>query len=108
MERARAYDYICGKTRLTSVKALTLAVTKTSVKGQLVIPQEIRRELGIKEGQLMLVYSAGDRIILKKVEAPEPGLLEMLAGPLRAEAKRRGIKRGDVERAIREVRGKKG
>ncbi|MFH1821989.1 MAG: AbrB/MazE/SpoVT family DNA-binding domain-containing protein [Methanobacteriota archaeon] len=87
---------------------MTLAVTKTSVKGQLVIPQEIRRELGIEEGQLMLVYSAGDRIILKKIEAPEPGLLSMLAAPLRTEAKRRGIKRKDVERAIREVRGKTG
>ena len=108
MEKARAYDYICSKTRLTSVKALTLAVTKTSVKGQLVIPKEIRRELGIKEGQLMLVCSAGDRIILKKIEAPEPGLLQMLAEPLRAEAKRRGIKRRDVERAVREIRGKTG
>jgi len=83
---------------------MTLAVTKTSVKGQLVIPQKIRRELGIKDGQLMLVYAAGDRIILKKVEAPEPGLFSMLAEPIRAKAKERKITRKDVERAIREVR----
>jgi AbrB family looped-hinge helix DNA binding protein len=84
---------------------VTLAVTKTSVKGQLVIPQEIRRELGIKDGQLMLVYAAGDRIVLKKVEAPEPGLFSMLAEPIRAKARERRIIRKDVERAIREIRG---
>jgi len=81
-----------------------LAVTKTSVKGQLVIPQEIRRELGIGDGQLMLVYAAGDRIILKKVEAPEPGLFSMLTESIRAKAKEQKITRRDVERAIREVR----
>lgn len=86
------------------MRYVTLAVTKTSVKGQLVIPQKIRQELGIKEGQLMLVYAAGDRIILKKVEAPEPGLFSMLAEPIRAKAKERKITRKDVERAIREVR----
>lgn len=90
------------------VKFVTLAVTKTSVKGQLVIPQKIRRELGIKEGQLMLVYAAGDRIILKKVEAPEPGLFSMLAEPIRAKARERKIKRKDVERAIRGIRGRAG
>ncbi|MGC8816517.1 MAG: AbrB/MazE/SpoVT family DNA-binding domain-containing protein [Candidatus Hadarchaeum sp.] len=84
---------------------MTLAVTKTSIKGQLVIPKEIRRELGIKEGQLMLVYAAGDRIILKKVEAPEPGLFSMLAEPIRAKARERRVTRKDVERAIREIRG---
>jgi AbrB family looped-hinge helix DNA binding protein len=85
---------------------MTLAVTKTSVKGQLVIPQKIRQELGIKDGQLMIVYSAGDRIILKKVKEPEPGLFSMLAEPIRAKVKKRKITRRDVERAIREVRGR--
>jgi len=83
---------------------MTLAVTKTSVKGQLVIPQKIRRELGIKDGQLMLVYSVGDRIVLKKVKEPEPGLFSMLVEPIRAKVKERKITRRDVERAIREVR----
>ena len=87
---------------------MALAVTKTSVKGQLVIPKEIRRELGIKDGQLMLVYSAGDRIILKKVKEPEPGLFSMLAKPIRMKAKERRITRKDVERAIREARGRVG
>lgn len=83
---------------------MTLAVAKTSVKGQLVIPQKIRRELGIKEGQLMLVYAAGDRIVLKKVEKLEPGLFSMLTEPIRKKIKGREITRKDVDRVIREVR----
>ena len=86
------------------MRYVTLAVTKTSVKGQLVIPKKIRRDLGIKDGQLMLVYAAGDRIILKKVEAPEPGLFSMLAEPIREKAKEQKITRKDVERAIGEIR----
>ena len=83
---------------------MTLAVTKTSVKGQLVIPQKIRQALGIKDGQLMLVYAAGDKIILRKVEAPELGLFSMLAEPIRVRVKERKITRKDVERAIKEIR----
>ena len=83
---------------------MTLAVTKTSVKGQLVIPKNIRRELGIKDGQLMLVFAAKDRIILKKLEAPEPGMFEVLAAPLREKAKELKFTRRDVERIIQEVR----
>ncbi len=86
---------------------MTLAVTKTSVKGQLVIPQKIRQELGIRDGQLMLVYAAGDRIILKKVEAPESDIFSVLAAPVRAKIKRLGITRKDVGRAIQEVRKRK-
>jgi len=86
---------------------MTLAIAKTSVKGQLVIPQKIRQELGIKKGQLMLVYAAGDRIVMKKVEAPEPGLFSMLAEPIRARVKERKITRKDVERAITEIRRRK-
>ncbi|MEM2866427.1 MAG: AbrB/MazE/SpoVT family DNA-binding domain-containing protein [Candidatus Hadarchaeales archaeon] len=48
----------------------------------MVIPKEIRQEFEIKEGKLMLVYAAGDRIILKK-EAPEPGLFSLLVRPIR-------------------------
>lgn len=86
------------------MRYMTLAVTKTSVKGQLVIPQKIRRELKIKDGQLMLVYATGDRIILKKLGEPEPGLFSILAEPIRVKAEKRKITRKDVERAIQEVR----
>jgi len=43
-------------------------VTTISEKGQVVIPQSIRKELKIKPKNKFLVYGKGDTIILKKLE----------------------------------------
>ena len=45
-------------------------ITTISEKGQVVIPQSIRKELGIKSKNKFLVYGRGDTIILKKLELP--------------------------------------
>ncbi len=46
-------------------------VTVVSSKGQVVIPQEIRRRLGITPKTKMLVYGYRDAVILKKIEVPD-------------------------------------
>ncbi|MGA2680188.1 MAG: AbrB/MazE/SpoVT family DNA-binding domain-containing protein [Candidatus Bathyarchaeia archaeon] len=46
-------------------------VTTISEKGQVVIPQSIRRELGIKPKTKFLVYGRGDTVIMKKLELPD-------------------------------------
>lgn len=46
-------------------------VTTISEKGQVVIPQSIRRELGINPKNKFLVYGRGDTIIMKKLELPD-------------------------------------
>ena len=48
-----------------------LEVTTMSEKGQVVIPQSIRRELGIKPKTKFLVYGRGDTVIMKKLELPD-------------------------------------
>jgi AbrB family looped-hinge helix DNA binding protein len=45
-------------------------VTTISEKGQVVIPQSIRKKLGIKPKNKFLVYGRGDTIIMKKLELP--------------------------------------
>ena len=45
-------------------------ITSLSSKGQVVIPQSIRKELGIKPKNKFLVYGRGDTIIMKKLELP--------------------------------------
>ncbi len=45
-------------------------VTTISEKGQVVIPQSIRRELGIKPKNKFLVHGRGDTIVMKKLELP--------------------------------------
>jgi AbrB family looped-hinge helix DNA binding protein len=46
-------------------------VTTISEKGQIVIPQSIRKELGIKPKTKFLVYGKGDTVIMKKLDLPD-------------------------------------
>ncbi len=45
-------------------------ITKVSSKGQLVIPQDIRERLKIKEGSMFAVACCGGTLVLKKIENP--------------------------------------
>lgn len=44
-----------------------IAATKLSSKGQVVIPREIRKQLGLREGDTLIIASHGDTLILKKL-----------------------------------------
>lgn len=46
-------------------------VTTISEKGQVVIPQSIRKELKIKPKTKFLVFGMGDTVIMKKLELPD-------------------------------------
>ena len=46
-------------------------VTTISEKGQVVIPQSIRKQMGIKAKNKFLVYGKGNTIIMKKLEIPD-------------------------------------
>lgn len=44
-------------------------IVQSDKRGQIVIPKDIREELGLEEGSAFWVYSVGDEgILLKKVE----------------------------------------
>ena len=43
-------------------------LTKASSKGQVVIPTDIRKKLGIKEGSVFAVSARKDMIVLKKLD----------------------------------------
>jgi AbrB family looped-hinge helix DNA binding protein len=49
------------------------AHVKVTRKGQVTIPLAIRRALGIREGDILVVREEGGRVILEKVGLPEPG-----------------------------------
>lgn len=44
-----------------------ITATKLSSKGQVVIPKEIRKQLGLREGDTLIIASHGDILILKKL-----------------------------------------
>lgn len=46
-------------------------VTTISEKGQVVIPQSLRKELGIKPRTKFLVFGRGDTVIMKRLELPD-------------------------------------
>ena len=46
-------------------------VTIVSEKGQVVIPQNIRKKLGIEPKTKLLIYGYQDAVIMKKLEVPD-------------------------------------
>ncbi len=82
---------------------MPISVTRTSSKGQVVIPKEIRDDLGLEKGTLLLTYTTGDRIVLKKLSEPEKGIFAEITEPIREKIKKLGIEKEDIEEAINEA-----
>ena len=80
------------------------ATTRLSSKGQVVIPEEIRNDLGLSAGDQFVVIGEGDAVILKSLTPPKIDEFSKLLGQARSAAKRAGIKRADVKSAIVNVR----
>ena len=81
-----------------------IGTTKLSSKGQVVIPEDVRRELGLEPGAQFVVLGEGDVVILKKIEAPDRREFLALAAKVRRQAWRAGMKRSDVKKTVRKVR----
>ena len=47
-----------------------VCTTKMSVKGQVVIPEEIRKRVGLNAGDRFVVVGEGDAIVLKRLVSP--------------------------------------
>lgn len=84
-----------------------LTVTTISPEGQLVIPQDICRQMGLKSGSQYLVMGQKDVIILKAVMPPSMEEFDDLIAEARKQAKRAGLKRSDIAAAIEKVRSRK-
>jgi AbrB family looped-hinge helix DNA binding protein len=78
--------------------------TKMSSKGQVVIPEKIRQQLGLEPGAQFVVVGEGDVVILKRLSRPDIEDLEDLLAEARAAARRSGMKRSDIAEAIAAVR----
>jgi AbrB family looped-hinge helix DNA binding protein len=85
----------------------TLATTRMSSKGQVVIPESIRKQLKLEEGAQFIVVGNDDVIILKAIAVPDLGEFDALIQKARKQAKESGLKQKDIEAAIAKVRGHK-
>ena len=83
-----------------------LSTTKMSSKGQVVIPEEIRRRLKLKAGSQFVVVGNKDTVILKTISPPAMEDFEELLAEAREKARKAGMKRSDISAAIKKARAK--
>lgn len=72
-----------------------------SSRGQVCIPADIREDMGLEEGSKVLFFLADDSLIIKKVDI---GTFAEITRPLKADAKKAGLKEPDVEGIISRLR----
>lgn len=89
------------------LKMPRLATTKMSSKGQIVIPEEVRKRLGLKPGSQFVVVANKDVVILKAISPPSMKEFDDLIAEARRQAKQTRMKRSDVTAATSKVRGRK-
>jgi AbrB family looped-hinge helix DNA binding protein len=80
------------------------ATTKLSSRGQVVIPEEIRSRLGLKEGTQFVVIAEGDTVLFKVLQPPSFGEFKALLSRAQKAARKAGMKPSDIEAAIKKVR----
>ena len=83
------------------------ATTKLSSKGQVVIPEDIRKRLGLEAGAQFVVVGEGDVVVLKALKAPRMAEFKALLDEAQKSAEAAGLTPEEIERAIREVRANK-
>jgi len=83
-----------------------VATTKMSSKGQVVIPENIRKQLNLKAGAQFVVVGEKDVVILKSISPPSIDEFDNLIAEARKKAKKAGIKKSDINAAILKTRGK--
>ena len=81
-----------------------LATTKMSSKGQVVIPEDIRKQLRLKPGSRFVVVGDGDVVILKEITPPSMAEFDRLIAEARRRARQAGMKKSDIRRALLVVR----
>lgn len=83
-----------------------LATTKMSSKGQVVIPENIRKRLKLKAGSQFVVVGDEDVVILKAISAPSMEEFDALIAEARKQAREAGLKKADIAAAIARARGR--
>jgi AbrB family looped-hinge helix DNA binding protein len=84
-----------------------LATTKMSSKGQVVIPEDIRKRLNLKAGSQFVVMGEDGVVILKAIEAPSMKDFDALISEARKQARQAGLKRSDIAAAVAKARAHK-
>ena len=85
----------------------TVATTKMSSRGQIVIPEEIRNALHLKVGTRFVVIGEGDVVVLKTISPPSSTEFKEMILKAREAAYEVGMTPEDIKKVIGEVRSEK-
>ncbi len=80
------------------------ATTTLSSKGQVVIPEEIRAQLGLEPGAQFVVIADRDVVIFKLLEPPSLKEFAALVSRARKVAKQSEMTQADIATAVKKVR----
>ena len=82
----------------------TVSTTKMSSKGQVVIPEKIRKSLSLESGTQFIVLGEDDVIVLKTILPPSVSEFDSVVNRAREQAKAAGMVPEDITAAIRQSR----
>ncbi len=83
-----------------------METTSMSVKGQVVIPNKIRKALGLKPNSKLVILQDGSNILLKPIEEPKIKDFKNLIAMGDEISEKLNLKRKDIGRVIKETRNK--
>lgn len=94
-----------SKIHLTHGASMSLEFTRLSEKGQVVIPNEMRKKMKLKEGTRFVILGLHDTIVLRKLEVSEERLrLKQLLLKARQKAEKIGFSQAEIERMLESSR----
>jgi AbrB family looped-hinge helix DNA binding protein len=82
----------------------SVATTKMSSRGQVVIPEAVRIRLGLGAGTQFVVSGEGDVVVLKKLSPPSMAEFDAIVARARSEARATKLKKSDVAESLRRAR----
>lgn len=82
----------------------TLFTTKMSSRGQVVIPEDIRKLMKLEKGAQFVVLSEGDAILLKQLTPPSLDQFNRLLTLAREQVEKSGFRKQDLDEAIERAR----
>jgi AbrB family looped-hinge helix DNA binding protein len=82
----------------------TTLTTRMSSKGQVVIPEALRKQMHLDSGTEFVVLGEGDVLILKSLAAPDIKDFQRLISQARAQAAKAGLTPGAIGKVIAKVR----
>jgi len=83
---------------------ISTEVTCLSSKGQVVIPDRIRKQLGLVTGTKLIVISDGSNLLLKPMEEPKMDVFKKLMEESKKFGKQEKLKKSDLNKTIQDVR----